>query len=463
MGTANVFISHAYDYLFLDVFDAMKEWERSRAGGASTTFYYYFDLFAVNQHTQSGIVPFEVLRDEFGGSVSAIGHTLLVLKWTNPIPLTRAWCVFEIATSLIQNVAFEVVMPPTDAALLQQTFVDAFPDIAATCSRVDVERAEAREAADLENILFVVRGIDGGASRTNALVVSALKTWIINVGKSVIANEQGQEWTEWRHACINNFAQFCSDAGNFEQAEVAHRFALALCESREANGYGFSVDAAYCALRSARNLLRVIRQRGGDTRVDVLRRDVQALGYAYCQRLGLDYSLSHVPPIREIAMHLEDAALLHELLAVQRRAPIYNAADHEQQLVLTLRVLAQILFEQARQAAASSEESISFSFSDARTAEALLREAVSLGRHIDDVVSLGELLLACGDPKSALPLLKERLDFYKRSATDDGDDYRAICLSRAAAALGHAYKVLGDAVAAAEAYGSIQSDTSTYF
>jgi len=96
VAPATAFISHAYDDEFLGVLDAVAALE-AREG---TSAFYYFDLLVVNQHGQGAVVPFEVLRDEFGRSVRAIGRTLLVLRWANPIPLQRAWCVFEMATTL---------------------------------------------------------------------------------------------------------------------------------------------------------------------------------------------------------------------------------------------------------------------------------------------------------------------------------------------------------------------------
>ena len=85
VAPATAFISHAYDDEFLGVLDAVTALE-AREG---TSAFYYFDLLVVNQHGQGAVVPFEVLRDEFGRSVRAIGRTLLVLRWANPIPLLR--------------------------------------------------------------------------------------------------------------------------------------------------------------------------------------------------------------------------------------------------------------------------------------------------------------------------------------------------------------------------------------
>jgi hypothetical protein len=118
VGPANVFLSHAYDYKFLDVVDAAEAWAAAPAQRGGEPYFFYFDLLCVNQHEggQGTVVPFEVLRDEFGGSVAAIGRTLLVLMWDNPIPLGRSWCVFEMGTTLRVRAEMKVIMPPADVA-----------------------------------------------------------------------------------------------------------------------------------------------------------------------------------------------------------------------------------------------------------------------------------------------------------------------------------------------------------
>jgi hypothetical protein len=71
--------------------------ERVAKGGV---IFYYFDLAVVNQHGQTGVVSFEALRDEFGGGVRGVGHTLFLLRYADPLSLRRAWCVFELGKTL---------------------------------------------------------------------------------------------------------------------------------------------------------------------------------------------------------------------------------------------------------------------------------------------------------------------------------------------------------------------------
>lgn len=174
---ANVFVSHAYDYKFLDVVDAIAAWEARDPSRAKS--FYYFDLLVVNQHGQCPKVKFELLRNEFGGSVRAIGSTLLVLKWDDPKPLSRAWCVFEIGTTLAVEARFEVIMPPSDVATFKNALMNDVEALALNTCTVDVERATARDPEDLENIRGLVMASEGGYLATNQRVIGAMKQWMV--------------------------------------------------------------------------------------------------------------------------------------------------------------------------------------------------------------------------------------------------------------------------------------------
>jgi hypothetical protein len=165
VAPATAFISHAYDNEFLGVLDSVTALEAKEGASA----FYYFDLLVVNQHSSSAVVPFEVLRCEFGQSIRAIGRTLLVLRWADPTPLRRAWCVYEMATTLAMGASMEVLMPPEDAAAFKEALMKDFDSLTYKTCRVDVEKAGAREQADLDNIRRVIKE-SGGFLKTNQLV-----------------------------------------------------------------------------------------------------------------------------------------------------------------------------------------------------------------------------------------------------------------------------------------------------
>jgi hypothetical protein len=141
VGRATQFFSHAYTYSFLDAVDAIAAWDARNARADGQPNYFYFDLLVVNQHAQHSVVPFEVLRDEFGSGVRSIGATLFLLDFAEPVSLARAWCVFEVATSLACGALFTVVMAPRSEAAFRAALVDDL------CARSLSRRAPSTSSA----------------------------------------------------------------------------------------------------------------------------------------------------------------------------------------------------------------------------------------------------------------------------------------------------------------------------
>ena len=82
---ATVFISHAWQFLFMDVVDALKFHFEGKEEGV----YMWFDLFSNDQHNTT---EFDFLwwSTTFKSAIAKFGRTVLILSpWDNPIPLRR--------------------------------------------------------------------------------------------------------------------------------------------------------------------------------------------------------------------------------------------------------------------------------------------------------------------------------------------------------------------------------------
>ncbi|KAF0690975.1 hypothetical protein As57867_017653, partial [Aphanomyces stellatus] len=98
---ATWFVSHAWNYLFLDVIDALDFFmdehdlknEKDSAG-------LWFCLFNNNQHDIK-VLPFQHWFTTFKTALTAIGNVVMVFcPWNNPTTLTRTWCVFEVFVAI---------------------------------------------------------------------------------------------------------------------------------------------------------------------------------------------------------------------------------------------------------------------------------------------------------------------------------------------------------------------------
>jgi hypothetical protein len=91
-----VFYSHAWKFLFLEVVEAAQRYFK----GSGDDPYIWFDVFSVSQH-KSGVRPFEWWNGAFLNAVSTIGFVLMCMQpfedprthtppWTT---LSRVWYV----------------------------------------------------------------------------------------------------------------------------------------------------------------------------------------------------------------------------------------------------------------------------------------------------------------------------------------------------------------------------------
>ena len=115
---ATVFISHAWRYRFCDLLDAVEAFIRSQPSPRET--YVWLDLFANDQHNAPSL-PQLWWRQTFRCAIETIGHTCVVLSpWEDPIPLKRAWCLWEVLCTINGNVPLTVQLPPKELASFEE-------------------------------------------------------------------------------------------------------------------------------------------------------------------------------------------------------------------------------------------------------------------------------------------------------------------------------------------------------
>ena len=254
VGRASAFVSHVYSYAFLDVVEAITAWEARRPAGEPPVFY-YFDLLVVNQHGQSAAVAPEVLWREFTGGVRAIGRTLLVLTLdaSERGPLTRAWCVAEMAAGLqgdsgskggggATEGSFEVIMTPAEEARFIKELTHDFSNVVKRTCTVDLARCHAyhgdeclfdnvcrdvaagRVAACSDDLRFVLDNVrrELPLEEASKRVIQRMKGSMEGMARAALAAIPD---TDKRAGSLLQFylARFISDCGRLAEAEALLR------------------------------------------------------------------------------------------------------------------------------------------------------------------------------------------------------------------------------------------------
>ena len=86
------------------------------------TIYLFFDLFVINQHKKTW--TYEWLSTTFQSMIQQIGLTVVVLyPWYDPIPLKRAWCVYEAYCALVSSSEEESEPSSSNGSTTQTTAI----------------------------------------------------------------------------------------------------------------------------------------------------------------------------------------------------------------------------------------------------------------------------------------------------------------------------------------------------
>ena len=117
----------------------------------------------------------------FRDAVESIGRTILILMPLRAaIPLSRAWCVWEIFCSIAGNgVELAIALPPSERMELERMLREEFKEVVKIFMNVRTERSEAFVESDRREILRIVREqCEGGFEGVDGKICEGLRGWL---------------------------------------------------------------------------------------------------------------------------------------------------------------------------------------------------------------------------------------------------------------------------------------------
>jgi len=174
VGLAQKFVSHAWSYLFLDVLDALMYQFRDEPN-----VLLWFDIFSQNQHAAQDL-DYEWWSSTFQSAIKMFGHTIMILSpWEDPKPLTRAWCLFEVLSTILTNSKFSIAMSKREKDAFLTAILESCDDaIGAMLGKIDTRNSQAFKQEDREHIFREVEKI--GFGKVNSLIFELLRDWVID-------------------------------------------------------------------------------------------------------------------------------------------------------------------------------------------------------------------------------------------------------------------------------------------
>jgi tetratricopeptide (TPR) repeat protein len=186
VGTATVFISHAWAYDFLMVVKAVKTFLFQHRGtyGRPQDVVVFFDLFSNCQHDTDEKMDYKWLSATFRRSVHAMNTVVMVIQpWNDPIALKRAWCVYEMfaCASSESKCKFDVAMTNKERGNFLRSIMagDATRMYFDMLASISTERCEATMPADREKIGQDIKmSLAGGFPALDDIVIRSIENWM---------------------------------------------------------------------------------------------------------------------------------------------------------------------------------------------------------------------------------------------------------------------------------------------
>jgi hypothetical protein len=232
VGVPTDFVSHAWRYKFVDLVVALRseaderDCARARRGLApiADVRFYWNDIFVENQNATDD-KPEGYFFTAFRDAVESIGRTILILlPLRAAIPLSRAWCVWEIFCSIAgANVELEIALPPSERSELERMLREEFKEVVRILMDVRVENSEAFVESDRREIHRIVREqCEGGFEGVNGVICEGLRRWLSRTALEMVSGVVEGEEVEEELRLMNQVGRMLQEQGRLGEAEVVY-------------------------------------------------------------------------------------------------------------------------------------------------------------------------------------------------------------------------------------------------
>ncbi|KDO28144.1 hypothetical protein SPRG_06191 [Saprolegnia parasitica CBS 223.65] len=175
IAPATHFVSHAWKYAFVDLVAAIEIFALAEGGEYP---YFWLDLLVVDQHNAPSR-PHTWWSTTFVSAIGAIGKVVLVFSpLLDPIPLSRAWCLWELYASIQAEASVALAMPTEQWTQYRVQLRENRHAVLQSVEHLDARRAEAYNPDDKAAIFAAIEamptGFDGLNDRVRQLVAGIL-------------------------------------------------------------------------------------------------------------------------------------------------------------------------------------------------------------------------------------------------------------------------------------------------
>lgn len=182
---ADVFISHAWMFIFLDTFDTLVDFFSDRPDVAI-----WFDLFTNNQHKALDL-KFDWWTGTFQSAIETFGETVMVITpWENPHPLKRSWCLFEVYATVVTKSKFQIALSRKEKERFLHSIVEDVNAVNKMVAVISLEDSQAFKLVDSNAIKEAIR-LSCGFAKVNECVFMELRKWVLQTVREAVDQRSG--------------------------------------------------------------------------------------------------------------------------------------------------------------------------------------------------------------------------------------------------------------------------------
>ena len=207
VGAPTHFLSHAWGFLFRNLLSGLQSFVAQLPDDAPEPFF-WIDCFVLDQHANNNQGA-DWWRTTFMQAIGDIGHTVMMLSpWSNPVPLTRSWCLWELYCSHETRARFSVCLGQAERDAFREAIVQRSGVVLEAFATIDVRSAEAGDPTDRERILRAVEETVGSV-QLNAIAKQQLREWILSEARALVrsASVSGRVQIGWLLAQLGFLAE----------------------------------------------------------------------------------------------------------------------------------------------------------------------------------------------------------------------------------------------------------------
>ena len=222
VGKATVYVSHAWDVPFGDVMEVVERHVQDNPDA-----YFWIDVLCSNLYADVDVASKISKTMQL---VQSIGSVLVVMSpWSAPAPLTRLWCLWEMACALQhKHIALELKTPPSQLHMLQKALMVDQEALEHACDQSRIfEKADASSEEEKAMLVKMIR--DMGVSQLAGQLKETLGNWyaeeLSELYQEALTSDKGDLVT-----ILRIFAKALDDFGAVEGATVMYQELLDLVD-----------------------------------------------------------------------------------------------------------------------------------------------------------------------------------------------------------------------------------------